>query len=114
MPAPSPRRWASALLIGCLLTAPQIASGQSPNEQDPWIRAGDRRYEDRFRTLLVEDSTRDLRAGWSLAQRLGRPVVPMLWALLDAERSNVERRLAVLGAALIAGGPAEDLSLIHI
>lgn len=32
----------------------------------------------------------------------------MLWELLDAERSNVERRLAVLGAALIAGGPAED------
>lgn len=108
MPAPSPRRWASALLIGCLLTTPQIASGQSPSGQDPWIRAGDRRYEGRFRALLVEESTRDLRAGWLLAQRLGRPVVPMLWGLLDAERSNVERRLAVLGAALIAGGPAED------
>lgn len=108
MPAPSPRRWASALLIGCLLTSPQIASGQSPSEQDPWIRAGDRRYERRFRALLIEESSRDLRAGWLLAQRLGRPVVPMLWALLDSERSNVERRLAVLGAALVAGGAAED------
>ena len=37
----------------------------------------------------------------------------MLWELLDAERSNVDRRLAVLVAALVAGGPGADERLFE-
>ncbi len=52
--------------------------------------------------------TRDLAQGWALAADLGRPAAPLLWDMVQAEGSNVGRRLALLGAALIAGGTAED------
>ncbi|MCR9246772.1 MAG: hypothetical protein NXI31_17195 [bacterium] len=44
----------------------------------------------------------------SLAAAIGRPGVPLLWEMLRAEKSNVTRRDALLAAAILAGGPAED------
>lgn len=68
---------------------------------------------DRFRRLLSSSSTTDLAAGWQLALDGGRPFVPLLWELVDAERANVFPRLAMLGAAVLAGGAAEDARLLR-
>lgn len=64
--------------------------------------------------LLLDEPTRDLRRGWTLAAELGRPAAPLLWDLLAAERSNVDRRLALLVAALVAGGAAADERLMML
>ena len=109
-----PRRWISIGVIGCLAVAPQPASGQSPSGARSWIDPADERYQERFEVLLLDEPTRDLARGWSYAKELGRPVSPMLWAMLDAERSNVDRRLALLVAALVAGGPASDARLFRM
>ncbi|MEO6593220.1 MAG: hypothetical protein ABIP94_00535, partial [Planctomycetota bacterium] len=72
-----------------------------------WLTGRDDRFRDRFQQLLL--STRpDLQAGWQLAADIGRPAVPLLWDLLKNETSNVGKRLVLLGAAVIAGGPSED------
>lgn len=68
----------------------------------------DERVRDRFRQLLLAAPTRDLAVGWQLAMDLGRPATPLLWEMLQAEKSNVESRLIVLAAAMLAGGVAED------
>lgn len=73
-----------------------------------WISGRDEPFRGRFERLLTSAANRDLTAGFSLAADLGRPAVPMLWQMLLAERSNVARRNALLAAAMIAGGPAED------
>ncbi|MFK7741196.1 MAG: hypothetical protein AB8H80_12830 [Planctomycetota bacterium] len=57
---------------------------------------------------MLDAPTRDLEAGWLLARNLGRASAPLLWELLDSERSNVDRRVVLLIAAMLAGGPAED------
>jgi len=72
------------------------------------IAARNVRYQKRFAELLLSHETADLASGWQQARRLGRPVVPMLWRMLDAERSNVTSRVVLLVAAVLAGGPAED------
>ena len=99
------------VLIGCIATTPQVAAGQSSGDDDSWIDAADRRYVARFRELLLADGVRDVAAGWELAEDVGRPVVPVLWRLVESERSNVDKRLALMVAALVAGGPAEDARL---
>lgn len=68
---------------------------------------------ERFRQLLLAAPTRDLAVGWQLAQDLGRPATPLLWEMLQAEKSNVESRLIVLAAAVLAGGVAEDARLFE-
>ncbi|MCB9878480.1 MAG: hypothetical protein H6835_12850 [Planctomycetes bacterium] len=62
----------------------------------------------RFEELLLDVPTRDLEGGWRLARDLGRPVAPLLWEMVQAEKSNVERRLVLLAAAVLAGGVGED------
>ena len=56
----------------------------------------------------MSDARRDLEAGWALAQDLGRPVAPLLWDQARREGSNVDKRLALLIAALLAGGVSGD------
>ena len=102
---------ASLLLIGCLGVAPQMAAAQSLDRDGPWISEADRRYTTRFQALLLSGGIRDVTVGWELAADLGRPVAPLLWRLVERERSNVEKRLALMTAALIAGGAAEDARL---
>ena len=107
-------RWAPLGLIGVLALAAQPSSGQSPTQGRPWIEPSDRRFQDHFRVLLLDEPTRDLARGWSYAAELGRPVAPLLWKLHDSERSNLERRLALLVAALVAGGPAADERMLRL
>ncbi len=99
--------------IGCALALAQPGLGQVRGE-DAWIDPGSRAYVRRFRELLLDASSRDLRAGWTLAKDLGRPVAPLLWRMFDSERSNVGRRLTLLVAAALAGGPAEDVRLLDL
>lgn len=73
-----------------------------------WVGAKDDRFRDRFQKALLNVPSRDLAAGWQLAVDTGRPVAPLLWDMMQAETSNVGRRLVVLAAAVLAGGPAED------
>lgn len=73
-------------------------------------KAGCRR---RFQDLLVAVPTRDLDAGWRLARDLGRPVAPLLWEMVREEKSNTDRRLVLLAAAMLAGGPGEDERLFE-
>lgn len=72
-----------------------------------WIASRDDRWRERFHRLLLAPSP-DLAAGWQLARDVGRPAVPLLWDMLDEERSDVGRRLVVLAAAMLAGGSHED------
>jgi hypothetical protein len=73
-----------------------------------WISLKDERFRERFQKTLLNEPTRDLEAGWQLAWELGRPAVPLLWDMLAKEKAMVERRLIVLAAAVLAGGPIED------
>ncbi len=98
------------LVIGLALALAQPGLGQVRGEP-AWVDSSSRAYVARFRALLLDASTRDVRAGWTLAKDLGRPVAPLLWRMFAAERSNVERRLSLLVAAALAGGPAEDVRL---
>jgi len=103
-------RWIVA--IGALAALPQVAVGQdipaTTTGVAGWIGPREERFRDKFRQTLLAVPTRDLAMGWQLASDLGRPAVPLLWEMMQAERSNVERRLAVLAAAMLAGGPNED------
>ncbi|MBL9078636.1 MAG: hypothetical protein JNL08_14090 [Planctomycetes bacterium] len=76
-----------------------------------WLSAREERFRERFQQLLLVPN-RDLAQGWQLAADVGRPAVPLLWDMLQSERSNVGRRLVLLGAALAAGGMAEDERLL--
>jgi len=103
--------------IGLLTLAPQPCLAQDPGSQGTggvgWITQKDERIRERFRQLLLAAPTRDLVAGWQLAQDLGRPVAPLLWEQLAVEKSNVESRLIVLAAAVLAGGLGEDDALLQ-
>lgn len=50
----------------------------------------------------------DRAAGWQLAMDLGRPAVPMLRGLLQRQGANVQHRLVVLAALLLAAGLGDD------
>lgn len=105
------------LAIGLLLALPQFASAQDGSSLATggvgWVTAKDERVRERFRQLLLAAPTRDLGVGWQLALDLGRPAAPLLWEMLQAEKSNVESRLIVLAAAVLAGGVAEDARLFE-
>lgn len=96
------------LLIGCSGSFVQSSWAQSRGGDGPWISVADRRYVSRFRDLLLSDARRDLEVGWALAQDIGRPVAPLLWDQARREGSNVDKRLALLIAALLAGGVSGD------
>ena len=111
------RRWWQALAIGLLGGLPQLASAQDPTALATggvgWITRLDDRVRERFRHLLLAAPTRDLSAGWQLAMDLGRPALPLLWDMLQSEKANVESRLIMLGAVVLAGGVAEDAQLFQ-
>ena len=98
--------------IGGLIALAQAVPCQDPSTGPAgsvgWIGPRDERFRDRFRQALLAVPTRDLAAGWQLASDLGRPAVPLAWEMMQAERSNVVRRLAMLAAAMMAGGTNED------
>ena len=98
--------------IGLLSWSAQPAAAQDPgghgNGAVGWVTSRNEKVRAELGKLLLAVPTRDLAAGWRLAADLGQPVVPLLWELLAEERSNVGRRLAVLAAAVLAGGPNED------
>lgn len=97
-------------VIGVLGPAAQVATAQETGATGGvgWIGARDDRFRDRFRQSLLAVPSRDLAAGWTLAAELGRPAVPLLWDMMQAEGSNVGRRLSMLAAAMLAGGANED------
>lgn len=101
-------------LIGLLCALAQPVSGQVLTEEVGVITARNTDYQTRFRELLLTVSSRDLHAGWQLARNLGRPVAPVLWQMLSAERSNVDRRLVLLIAAVLAEGPGKDSRLFAL
>src|SRR5436190_5353808 len=88
-----------AVAIGVLACAAQTARAQDGtaggNGGPGWITSRDDRWRERFQALLLGGS-RDLAAGWQLARDVGRPAVPLLWSMVDDERSDVDRRLVVL------------------
>ncbi|MBL8728066.1 MAG: hypothetical protein JNM25_06520 [Planctomycetes bacterium] len=104
--------WGVSLAIGCLglLSQPALAQESGAYEAGDvgWLTGRNERFRERFQQLLVAVPSRDLPQGWQLATELGRPVAPLLWEMLQAERSNVGRRLVLLAAVALAGGPAED------
>lgn len=61
--------------------------------------------------LLLAVPTRDLAKGWARCTTLGRPIAPLLWNMLDEERSNLHRRLSLLVACCCASGESEDRQL---
>lgn len=71
-------------------------------------------FKARFRELLLAAPTRDFDSGWELARTLGRPAVPLLWEMFEAEKANVDKRLVLLIAAVLAGGPGEDERLFEL
>ena len=101
-------------LIGLLCVLAQPVSGQVRTEEVGVVTARNAVYQKRFRELLLTVSGRDLHAGWQLARDLGRPVAPVLWQMLSAERSNVDRRLVLLIAAVLAEGPGKDSRLFEL
>jgi hypothetical protein len=99
-------------LIGCVWCVAQLLPpalpGQEPTGSVGWVGPRDERFRRRFTELLLAVPSRDHAAGWQLARDLGRPAVPLLWEMLRSEQSSVERRLPLLAAAMLAGGPGED------
>lgn len=95
------------LAIGALALLAQPAAAQGGDGVGT-IGARSAPFRDRFTQLLLAVPTRDLPTGWRLAADLGRPVAPLLWEMLRAEKSNIERRLVLLAAAMLAGGVGED------
>ncbi|MGE3171045.1 MAG: hypothetical protein AB7O97_00365 [Planctomycetota bacterium] len=72
------------------------------------LAADDAQFRRRFAALLLEVPTRDVTVGFELARDLGTVVAPVLWAMRDAEKSNMRRRMTVQGAALLAEGVLGD------
>ncbi len=101
-------------LIGILGLLAQPVLGQVLSKDVGAITARSSVYQKRFRELLLTVSNRDLHAGWQLARDLGQPVAPVLWQMLSAERSNVDRRLVLLIAAVLAEGPGKDSRLFEL
>lgn len=98
-------------LIGLLLLVAECAPSQDQGAHGSggvgWISPRNDKIRAELRRLLLAVPTRDLAAGWQLAADLGQSAVPLLWELHGEER-NVGRRLAVLAAAVLAGGSNED------
>mgnify|MGYP002784325617 CR=1 FL=1 len=67
----------------------------------------DERLREAFDRWLLAAVTRDLAQGWQLALDVGRPAVPLLLEMLANEKANLGRRLAVLGAAVLAAGTGD-------
>ncbi|MGK0153458.1 MAG: hypothetical protein ACI9SE_000402 [Neolewinella sp.] len=101
-------------LIGLLCVLAQPVSAQVLTEEVGVISARSSVYQKRFTELLLTVSSRDLHAGWQLARDLGRPVAPVLWQMLSSERSNVDRRLVLLIAAVLAEGLGKDARLFEL
>ncbi|MFM1873976.1 MAG: hypothetical protein RL398_3398 [Planctomycetota bacterium] len=78
-----------------------------------WVGSRDEAVRKEIDRLLLAAPTRDLAAGWRLCESLGQAAAPMLWELLAAERSNLQRRLALLAGAVLAGGANEDRRLLE-
>jgi hypothetical protein len=72
------------------------------------LTSGDEAFRATFERLLLGGADRDLERGWQLAIDVGRPAAPLLWEMVQDKKSNVGRRLVVLAAAVLAGGPGED------
>jgi len=89
-----------------------VLPGQQQGGGVGWIGERNERYQKRFSELLLV-SKPDLQVGWQLAHDLGQPVAPLLWAMVRDEKSNVDRRLVLLAAAVVAGGPGEDERLFR-
>ncbi|MFT4512097.1 MAG: hypothetical protein ACI89X_003837 [Planctomycetota bacterium] len=106
--------WLAFGLIGLLCALAQPVSGQVLIEEVGVITGRNPVYKKRFEELLLTVSSRDLHAGWQLARDLGRPVAPVLWQMLSEQRSNVDRRLVLLIAAVLAEGPGKDIRLFEL
>ncbi|MBX3465034.1 MAG: hypothetical protein KF830_17840 [Planctomycetes bacterium] len=104
--------WFSRAGIGATALLAQWTPAQDAAAVDAtgpgWIDARHEPFRERFQQLLLAAPTRDLGQGWQLAAEIGRPVAPLLWDMVQAERAQTGRRLAVLAAAMVAGGAAED------
>lgn len=72
-----------------------------------YLTQADARARERFRSALLLDNP-DLEGGWQLAKDLGRTATPLLWGMLRDEKPSQQRRLALLMAVALAGGPGED------
>ncbi len=102
------------VLIGLSWGLAQPALGQLLIEDVGTISARNAVYKKRFSKLLLSVSDQDWHAGWELARNLGKPVTPVLWEMFAAEGANVDRRLVLLIAAVLAGGPSEDERLFEL
>jgi hypothetical protein len=105
VPAPASLAWLFAV-IGTLALAPQPARGQTPAVGS--LGADDHEFRRPLQDLLLEAKTQDLAAGWRLCAELGPAAAPLLWAMHDGEKSNARRRIVLIFAAMVAGGPLED------
>lgn len=99
--------------IGVLLLFPQLLSAQERTTGATGgvgtLSSRDERFRKVLERLLLESpSADDLAQGWQLAADLGRPAAPLLWEVLQSEKANAGRRIVVLAAAVLAGGPGED------
>lgn len=72
------------------------------------LTSTDENFRVTFERLLLSGADRDLERGWQLAMDVGQPAAPLLWEMVKDKKSNVGRRLIVLAAAVLAGGPGED------
>lgn len=106
------------MLIGVFVLVAQLGRSQEGTAVATggldWLGERDERLRDRFRQLLLHVPTRDLAAGWQLAVDVGRPAVAVLWKLLEGEPSDVNHRLVLLAAAMLAGGLHEDERLSRL
>jgi hypothetical protein len=76
------------------------------------LRPDDREFGKRFQDLLL-DKRHDHVEGWRLCQDLGRPAVAVLWDLYEKQGADVRKRMVLMVAAALAGGPAEDERLLQ-
>lgn len=73
-----------------------------------WLAGRADKFKAEITRLLLVSPSRDLAAGWRLCEGLGQPAAPLLWEMVEAERSNLQRRLALLVGAMLAGGVQEE------